>query len=195
MDEILKKYELIDEKNDHVGNRKVYRIKALRDFGSVKTGDVGGFVESEDNLSHSGDCWIFDDAYVIDKARVYDDARVCSDAWIFDNAEVFGEATISGSACVYHQGKVYGHAKVYDDSKVYNSAQVFDNAIVHGNARIKSTMKSSKPVTIIDNSEVVISIADDRIHVYQSTVYKKNQLPQKYMAILELLESSKDYSL
>ncbi|WP_330168907.1 MULTISPECIES: hypothetical protein [Bartonella] len=28
------------------------RIRALRDFGSVKKGDVGGFIEHESDLSH-----------------------------------------------------------------------------------------------------------------------------------------------
>ena len=31
MNEIIKKYELIDVQDDYNGNRKVYRIKALRD--------------------------------------------------------------------------------------------------------------------------------------------------------------------
>jgi NDP-sugar pyrophosphorylase family protein len=192
MDKIIKKYELVDVGDDHNCNRKVYRIKALHDFGAVKKGDMGGYVENEDNLSHSGECWIFGNAYVIDKARVYEDAIISSSAWVFDNAEVFGNANVSDDAFIYHMAKVFGKARVYDQARVYNSAQVFDNAIVHGNARIKSSMKSSKPVTIIDNSEVVITITDDRIHVYQSTVYKKDKLPQKYIAILDLLESSED---
>ena len=189
MDEILKKYELIDEKIDNVGNRKVYRIKALRDFGSVKKGDLGGFVESENNLSHSGDCWIFDDAYVIDKARVYEDAIIASSAWVFDNAEVFGNANVSGDAFIYHYAKVYGKARVFDQARVYNSAQVYDRAIVHGNARIKSITKVTKPVTVIDNSDVVMTITDDRVHVYQSTVYHIDNLPTKYSYLLDLIQN------
>ena len=43
----------------------LHRIRALRDIGSeVKTGTLGGFVESEDNLSFrpGDDAWLFDDA-------------------------------------------------------------------------------------------------------------------------------------
>jgi len=34
------------------------RCVAIRDFGDVKTGDVGGRLETERNLSHHGDCWV-----------------------------------------------------------------------------------------------------------------------------------------
>ncbi len=190
MDKLIKKYELIDVGDNYVGNRKVYRVKALHDFGSVKKGDLGGYVENEDNLSHSGNCWIFDDAYVIDKARVYDDAIIASSAWVFDNAEVFGNANVSGDAFIYHYAKVFGKARVYDQARVYNSAQVFDKAIVHGNARVKGIMISTKPVTVIDNSEVIITIADERILVYQSSVYKLDNLPTKYSYLLDLLQNN-----
>jgi hypothetical protein len=53
------KYKLTDEKLSWYG-RKLYRIQALKDFGYVKAGDFGGWVESESNLSQEGDCWIYD---------------------------------------------------------------------------------------------------------------------------------------
>ncbi|MGV3152709.1 hypothetical protein [Sarcina ventriculi] len=42
-----KKYKLI--KSDIKG---LYRVKAVRDFGDVKKGDIGGYVENPNNLSH-----------------------------------------------------------------------------------------------------------------------------------------------
>ena len=59
------KYELYGEKTE-----KGFRIRALRDFGYVKTGDIGGFVESERNLSQDGDCWVSGNAQVYGNARV-----------------------------------------------------------------------------------------------------------------------------
>lgn len=41
---------------------------------------VGGWIESERNLSPFGDCWVFDDAKVYDDARVYDNAKIYGDA-------------------------------------------------------------------------------------------------------------------
>lgn len=60
-----KKFELTNisiEKN----GRKLYRIKALKSFQKVKVGELGGYVEKEENLSHKGSAWISDDALVYD---------------------------------------------------------------------------------------------------------------------------------
>lgn len=58
-----KKYELTDEILE-VGGHVLHRIKALRDFGNVKKGDIGGWIECEDNLSHDDDCWVYGNATV-----------------------------------------------------------------------------------------------------------------------------------
>ena len=74
----MKKYELTEEKITLDENQTLYRIKALKDFGDVKAGDLGGFVESEKNLSQDGNCWISDDV------KVYEDAaRISESAIIF----------------------------------------------------------------------------------------------------------------
>ncbi len=52
----------------------LYRIKAIRDFGEVKAGDFGGWLEDEENLSHEGNAWVADEAMVCYDARVYEDA-------------------------------------------------------------------------------------------------------------------------
>ncbi|MCZ2159197.1 hypothetical protein NPX99_08060, partial [Bartonella sp. 220] len=46
-------------------NRTLYRIKALRNFSDVKAGQLGGFIENENNLSHNGNCWVYGDALVL----------------------------------------------------------------------------------------------------------------------------------
>ena len=50
-----KKYELTNLTREWNG-RTLHRIKALKDFNGVKAGDLGGFIEKEDNLSHDGNC-------------------------------------------------------------------------------------------------------------------------------------------
>ena len=44
-----KKFELTSE-TIHFFGKTLFRIKALVDFGDVKSGDLGGFVEKEENL-------------------------------------------------------------------------------------------------------------------------------------------------
>ena len=75
-----KKYELTDETMEWEGHI-LHRIKALRDFNYVKAGDLGGWVESEDNLSQYEKCWLCDDA------RVYGNAIVCDNARIYNTKD------------------------------------------------------------------------------------------------------------
>ncbi|WP_375643790.1 MULTISPECIES: hypothetical protein [unclassified Bartonella] len=77
----MKKYEFTDEKTVFDG-RTLHRIRALRDFGYVKKGDLGGFIEKEDNLSHDGNFW------VSGNAKVYGKAKVCGFAEIFGNTVI-----------------------------------------------------------------------------------------------------------
>ena len=59
----MKKYELTEE-TVIVSGKTLYRIRAVRDFGSVKAGDLGGYIEKEENLSHCGEAWVSDNAMV-----------------------------------------------------------------------------------------------------------------------------------
>ena len=65
-----KKYELTDISIDFCGV-KLFRIRALKSFGDVKEGDLGGYVEKEENLSQNGDCWIYEKANVLKKAIIW----------------------------------------------------------------------------------------------------------------------------
>ena len=78
----MKKYELTEETFTVFG-KTLYRIRAVRDFGSVKTGEFGGYIENEESLSHFGDAWVYGNA------KVYGDARVSGNAWVYGNAAVF----------------------------------------------------------------------------------------------------------
>ena len=118
-----KKYKLTEE-TINVGGTALYRIEALRDFGDVKKGDKGGFIEKEGNLSQSDNCWVYNDAMVYDDAKVYGNAVVCDNAEVYDNAEVFGKAM------VYDNAKIRNHASVCGDAKVYGYAEIRGNAIV-----------------------------------------------------------------
>ena len=110
----MKKYELVKNEYIKFNGKKLYRIKALKDFGNVEVGDIGGYIESENNLSHSNNCWIYGGAEV------------------WGNAEVFGDAKVWGNAEVWGDSKVFGNAEVWGDSKV------FGNSKVCGYAEIKS---------------------------------------------------------
>jgi UDP-3-O-[3-hydroxymyristoyl] glucosamine N-acyltransferase len=96
----------------------LHQIEALIDIEryNVKAGDLGGFIESEANLSHSGKCWVNDTACVYGNAKIQDHAQV------YDNAQVYGNAKVAGNA------QVYGNADVSGNVKIYNNVQICGNA-------------------------------------------------------------------
>lgn len=73
----MKKYRLTNEKII-IGGRTLYRIQALRDFGDVKEGEFGGWIESEKNLSHEGSAWIYGNAWVYGDADIKHSSDICS---------------------------------------------------------------------------------------------------------------------
>ncbi len=91
------KYELTDETID-VSGTTLHRIKALKDFGNVKKGELGGYVESEYNLSQIGNCWVYGNARVCGDAELCGNAKVYGNAWVYGNAELCGNARVYGNA-------------------------------------------------------------------------------------------------
>ena len=117
-----KKYEITNQTLVTPSGITLYRIRATRDIPSfsIKKGNLGGFVESEENLSHDGNAWIFH------KARVYGDAVVCGNARVLGSAEVFGGAVVGDDACIHNRAQVCGNAKVTGKAFIYGSAWVGD---------------------------------------------------------------------
>ena len=69
-----KKYEILLEDKIEYKRKTLYKIRALRDFSNVKAGDIGGYIESEKNLSHHGSCWVYDNAWdeliLVDQVKI-----------------------------------------------------------------------------------------------------------------------------
>ena len=80
----MKKYELTEE-TKVIDGKTLFRIRALRSFGDIKAGDLGGFIENERNLSHEGNAW------------VGDNAQVGGDAWVDGDAWVNGDGLINSN--------------------------------------------------------------------------------------------------
>ena len=100
----------------------VYRIKAVVDIpGRAEAGELGGWIEKEENLSHEGRSWIYGDAVVCQKAVVRDDAIVA------DRAVISNKAVIAGNASVFGDAMVSCSAVVRDHARVYGAADITDN--------------------------------------------------------------------
>ena len=73
--------EMRTEKYESTGETRIldgvvlHRIRALRSFGHIERGDIGGWIASVHNLHASGDAWVVGDAQVYGDARVYGNAH------------------------------------------------------------------------------------------------------------------------
>ena len=94
----MKKFKLTSEFIVDISGVKLFRIKALIEFGNVKAGDLGGYIEKEENLSHMGNAWVSGNARISGNAQVFGNARVFGNAWVSGNARVYGDAQVSGDA-------------------------------------------------------------------------------------------------
>ena len=150
----MKKYELTSE-TKVINGVELHRIKALNSFGRVEKGEIGGWIESEKNLSQDGDAWVFDnatvrgnatvsgtsmvsgnasvsgDAYVGGNSYVGANSCVCENAIVCDNAIVSGNSYVGGNSCIGWNSCVCENAIVCDN------ATVSENAMVYGDAKVR----------------------------------------------------------
>jgi bacterial transferase hexapeptide repeat protein len=123
---VNKKFELLPDDTITIFGIKLFRIKALISFGNVEEGELGGYIEKEDNLS------VYGNAEVYGNARVYGNAWVSGDARVYGNADyiVFKNHWSSGRYFTYTKsnkmwrvGCFYGTGqelinKAYQDSEI-----------------------------------------------------------------------------
>ena len=153
-----KKYELIPNDTITREGKTLHRIRALKDFEiitgkTITAGTLGGYIETEDNLSHSGEAWVDGNACVTDCATVGGCAIVRGDAYVADNACVTDRATVRGNASVRGNACVTDRAYVTDCALVHGAAQVLGDGYIYGNADITGNayIESKQDILVIDN--------------------------------------------
>ena len=87
----MKKFELSTDSTINFWGTTLFRIKACISFTTltgeeINAGDLGGYIEKEQNLAQVGKAWVYGDA------EVYGDAKVCGNAEVYGNAKVYGDA-------------------------------------------------------------------------------------------------------
>ena len=133
-------YKLREDLSIEFFGHKLFRIECIKELKDVKVGDLGGYIEKEENLT--GNAWVYGDAKVSGNARVY------------GNAEVFGNA------------EVYGDARVYGDAEVFGDAKVFGNAMVSGDARVYGDkIRRKNDVCNITGQDYNITITPNHIKI------------------------------
>jgi hypothetical protein len=145
-----KKFELTDNFVINALGIKLFQIKCTKAFKNANEGDLGGYVEKEENLSQSGDAW------VSGNAQVYGNARVSGDAQVYGNAQVYGDARVSGDAWVSGDARVendhmhcgfdcfgscnrHTHAYMTNENKVEIRCGCFRGSIEEFERKVKET--------------------------------------------------------
>jgi hypothetical protein len=114
---MTKKYELLTGDCLRAGDRTVYRIRALRDFGDVRRGDLGGYIENESSLAHEGEAWVHDVAQVYGpNASVGGNARVKGEAWVLGRVD--GDAEVCDLVVIAEDAHVSGSTIMCSDEIV-----------------------------------------------------------------------------
>ncbi|MDO5547723.1 MAG: hypothetical protein Q4F79_04470 [Eubacteriales bacterium] len=134
-----RKYEFTGETNPF----GLHRIRAVRSFGGIEAGDFGGWIASEDNLSHDGNAW------VADNAMVFDDARISGDALVMDKARITERAIVTDAATVKN------HAVITDSAVISGQAELFDCAVCGGDAVIDGRSCVGGTATVRKTSDVL----------------------------------------
>lgn len=138
-----KKYEITDIM--HPLYPWLHRIRALTSVNEqVKAGELGGYVQSEDNLSQKGGCWIYDravcceDAVVSGEARICDDVMVRGSAFVTGNARMFEWACAEGNCCI-RSGEISRNARVAGEAVVSESADGY-SPLIDGTSMVYGTV-------------------------------------------------------
>jgi carbonic anhydrase/acetyltransferase-like protein (isoleucine patch superfamily) len=165
----MKKYEFIESEKTTLDNGTILtRIRALRDFKYVKAGDLGGWLQSEANLDHSGDAWVTDNASVCDIARISGNAlisgnaivahwaRVSDNAHVSSNAWILYNAQISDNVYIYGHTIMSGESQAGGDARIFGNTQVYGNALISGDVHVGGNVRLSTGALIQTQSDYLV---------------------------------------
>ena len=126
-------FKLTEETIVNEAGRKLRQIECIRDFKFAHAGELGGFIEKEENLG--------------------------GEAWVDEGAQVWGEAKVINGSVLRDNARVYGRSKVRNGSVIYDEARVYDYALVDacsvgGQAKVYGKSWISRGVSMADQTEV-----------------------------------------
>ncbi len=156
----MKKYELLTEPRKITEGGVVYQIKALRDFGDVEAGDLGGWIDESSTLDHESDSWIYDNSMVFDGSTI-------NSGSIIKNATGISDSVISGTILI--------GCDIKEKSTIINSSLIFCTMV--NSYALGSTLddcfctdSSVGHDTTINGSEVNFSTVMEQCHLSSCTI-------------------------
>lgn len=189
--ELSKKYEFTGEtmtihderqNEDHL----LHRIVALKDIEineniKISKGELGGFVESEENLSQEGNCWLDGHEHYLavayGNAKILDDAYVDGETIVYDNAEIGGNAKIVdskiGGNCIVEDIEIIG-GRFCENIKI--SEEQMDSPFLYGDIE----NLQSEIVKLEDSpKELPMSLVREKLQEKYTELHKQTELAFK----------------
>lgn len=175
-----KKYVMLANDTITIRGQKVYRIKALEDFGTVKKGTLGGYIAKESNLSfkEGSMAWVgkeaivMGDASVLNHAHVTDYAIVAGTTTVKDGAIVGGSAEINGNCFIMKEAVVTGSAKLNGKVVVTDTAIVMEDVSLNGEIRVYGSATLSGDIEINEKADIGFDIEDKNdFTIYENPVH------------------------
>lgn len=159
----MRAYEITDIA--HPAYPDAHRIRATVPIPehNVSVGQLGGYIQTEHNLDHTGTAWVAHHAVVL------------------DNARVTGHALVQGYALVKENSLVSGHAIVSDNSTITGNSHIMDSALVLGDAHIANTVIAGNAVigaraTIYTNTDWATLPVTVSGHYLTATISREHTL-------------------
>ena len=116
--------------------RSYTKSNVRRRSSMQKKGELGGFIEKEENLSQEGDAWVSDNAQVFGDAQVSGTARVYDDACVSGTACLKSDADHCGFDC-FGSSNRHTHAYLTSDNTVEITCGCFRGSIGEFEKRVK----------------------------------------------------------
>ena len=127
-----KKFELTDNFIINAFGVKLFQIKCTKSFKYAKEGDLGGYVEKDENLDQESNAW------VSGNAEVSGNARVSGDAWVSGDARVENDHMHCGFDC-FGSCNRHTHAYMTNENKVEIRCGCFRGSIEEFERKVKET--------------------------------------------------------
>lgn len=179
------KYELIKWGKDS------YRIKALKDFDSVKKGEIGGIVQSKNNLSQKDNSWIAYDSSVLDNAKISGKVKILGKSKIIGNTKIEGQELICIKDSIVKNSTIVnrfsGNRKDKPEISILKS--VIINGLVDGTNIDIISSKIKNNTIVASNTLIKDSCLMNNVLV-ENNIIENNPMKQKIISYSEIMNNS-----
>lgn len=186
-------YKLTDKIIINEYGIKLYQIECIKDFIHAKSGELGGYIQSYDNIY--GDAWVRDNSEVWGDATIYGNAIIGGKSIIFGDVLIYGEAKVSGISIINGDIRIRNNA-VIKNSNIYGNATIDYNALIENTSdymvivNIGSRNDTTTVYKAIDGIRIQCGCFNGTLDEFNKKVIKThgdNKYAKQYLAMIEMI--------